>query len=252
MATLALSPVSALHPHLRAPRPPIRIFDFAFPRTDPRALGGGDGVPHACRPELLNRRLNGSRCPSPVSVATDSDSEDDDDDYYERARRRVEAYFGPSIAGPSSGTGIPAGLYRAQFPFGAEGGAAEMPLEVGQLVYVIGPMEQDGDPDASGPRWAIARRTPVVVRPDLDIWQLHALVDVRTNIRIVWALLSGSLDQSGGGRGLVPEAFLVRIRAEGEQVEDARVRLEEYLGSSDTWTAPEEPDDESPELEAEQ
>ncbi|KAF7296175.1 hypothetical protein HMN09_01086000 [Mycena chlorophos] len=146
-----------------------------------------------------------------------------------------------------------------------------MPLEEGQLIYVVGsgatvemvdeegqaPEDDEGGP---APQWAVAwQRHPPLIRPDLDVLDVHALIGSRTDAGQLWAELwaaaasdsaSSTAPNGIGGadaepegqvieagirtsqserRALVPDSFIVLIRGEGEEEADARVRLEEYL-----------------------
>ncbi|KAJ7062716.1 hypothetical protein C8F01DRAFT_1135015 [Mycena amicta] len=290
-------------------RRPIRIRDFAFVQSDARCSGEGDDVPRACDPTLLNRRLNGSPCPSPASsrhsLSLDDDDDDDDDgwggfgypqrlsfDFSAAAKMNGDgasaADFARNFGGAEdsadndndnepmaagAGGGLAPGIYRAQFAFDAEG-EAEMPLEEGQLMYVVGsgatmapeddqlPQEDEEGP---APQWAVAwQRHPPLVRPDLDVMDVHALIGSRTDAGQLWTeLWAASASESAASttsasdpvsassdhhehdddgqivtavrtsqserRALVPDSFIVLIRGEGEEEEDARVRLEEYL-----------------------
>ncbi|KAF7310146.1 hypothetical protein MIND_00388000 [Mycena indigotica] len=287
-ATTTTAEPLAIQPKARTPRPPIRIRDFAYVADDARGVGAGEEAPNACKPELLNRRLNGSPCPSPTGPPAQDDDDEEDDGWggyrypqmgtrldfgLGNGDRRASAHlsaedFARNFAEEEQETegyagGLAPGIYRAQFAFGAEGGEAEMPLEEGQLIYVAGsgatmvpdqeqaPEEEDDEGPA--PQWAVAwLRHPPLIRPDLDVLAVHALIGSRTDMGARWAELwaahaaahpveesesepeDGAQEvtartSSGERQALVPDSFVVLIRAEGELEADARARLEEYL-----------------------
>jgi hypothetical protein len=109
------------------PWPPIKIRDFGFPAADNRHLGSGPDVP------IHNNYL---KYPSSTSGSTnksaeeDFDDEDEDDDFdFDFDDDEFEQAEEESVLRP--------GKYRALYPFEPEG-AAEMALEEGQIIQVIG------------------------------------------------------------------------------------------------------------------
>ncbi|KAF7299974.1 hypothetical protein MKEN_01319500 [Mycena kentingensis (nom. inval.)] len=245
----------------------IVIRDYAFTEPDdPRFSGQGTDVPRQCDPAILVCRLNGSPCASP-SASTHSDDEDDDvvGMGWGSYRQSLDFGFDPGVRASMSmggganaedfarnfggeeevdadaeheqgggAAGLAPGIYRAQFAFSAEG-EAEMSLEEGQLLYVVGHgatviegEEQPAEDDQEGPApaWAVAwERNPPLIRPDLDIMDVHALIGDRSDARQT----RPARPSQGERRALVPDSFIVLIRADGEAEEDARTRLEGYM-----------------------
>ncbi|KAJ7211717.1 hypothetical protein GGX14DRAFT_564944 [Mycena pura] len=189
---------------------------------EPARAGGGSGVDAA-------------------DFARNFTDDDDDDDDGARGEEALDYEEQCAETAP--------GLYRAHFAFEAEG-PAEMSLAEGQLLRVFGSgatilpagaPEEDSDNGGAG--WAVAAdRAPPLVRADLDVLAVNALVGARTDAGRVWDELWAAAAAAAEERppprdapppperrALVPDSFIVLIRGEGEREADAHVRLVQYL-----------------------
>ncbi|KAJ6506171.1 hypothetical protein C8R47DRAFT_1192152 [Mycena vitilis] len=214
------------------------------------AFGGGGGSASAAREGGDGGGVGAADFARNFGDAGFDEGEGEGEGYEDEGGEEDELYYAETYAD------VPPGLYRAQFLFEAIDGA-EMDLEEGQLIHVLGsgatatPEGGDGDDEGggAGAGWAVAReRDPPLVLKEAGVLEVNAMVGARTDAGKVWAEMwaqaqantspttTAGTTPTGAAhappterRALVPDSYIVLVRGEGEREADAHARLLRYL-----------------------